>query len=73
MKSTVNVSEVYERMFSEDYEVIPIEYKTVQKYQSNETCKRFIPVRSKSKYFGGDFINSPFLSERSINLLRRYQ
>lgn len=72
MKSIVNVSEVYESIYSKEYEVVPIEYKTVQKYQSNETCKRFIPVRSKSRYFGGDFINSPFLSNRKFNLIMRY-
>ena len=72
MKSTVRIMQVYGKVFSDSKQITPIEYKTVQKYQSSETCKRFIPSYSKSVYFSGDSINSPFLSNRKFNLIMRY-
>ena len=72
MKSTVNISQVYGRIFNKTYSIIPIEYKTVQKYQSTETCKRFIPQYSKSIYRGG-ISNSPYLSDHKFSLIMRWK
>ena len=32
MKSIISIAQVYGRLFSEDRQIIPMEYKTVQKY-----------------------------------------
>jgi hypothetical protein len=72
MKSTINISQVYGRIFSETRQITPMEYRTIQKYQSTETCKRFIPVYSKSIYYSG-IPDSPFLSDHKFCLVMRWK
>ena len=72
MKSIINIAQVYGRLFSEDRQIIPMEYKTVQKYLSTETCKTFICIYSKAVFVGGDCIpDTPLLSKRKHNSLIR--
>lgn len=76
MKSTVNLANVYSRILSDssEKEIIPIEYRAVQKYQSTEKVYRFIELYSKTIYIGGDSIpDSPLLSDYKGSLLVRYK
>ena len=74
MKSTINVSQVYSRVFSDLSRVIPIKYRLVQKAQSTETYMRFFLLYEKSEdYSAWELPNSPLLSDPTFSLVMRWK
>ena len=74
MKSTVNISQVYGRVFSDLRRVIPMKYRLVQKAQSTETYMRFFPLYEKSEdYLAYELPDSPLLSDHKFGLIMRWK
>ena len=74
MKSTINISQVYGRVFSDLRRVIPMKYKLVRKVQSAETYMRLFPLYEKSEdYLAHELPNSPLLSGHKFGLIMRWK